>query len=1293
MLKPKNKPLYLQIERCSRQSDNATKRLGDGFYEQRLLREQINQLTGRRFLTGYADDEAQYQALMSNGITYAQAHQLVPGIALTAAQVAQLTSDIVWLVAQTVTLPDGTTTQALVPQVYVRLQPGDLSPTGSLIAGQTLNLNVTGDAMNSGTLSGRQVVNLNADNLHNLGGLIQGLQISLNANQNINNLGGTITAQQALIVTAGHDINIASTTQSSTNTAQTGKVAGQLGYASRTGIDRVAGLYITDAAQGILVASAGNNLNLTAAQIQNSATDGTTSLHADNDININTLQVSENLSAGTAKRYVKHQITEDVGSSINTANDIALSAGNNLNMKAANIESSQGDLTLNAGSNVNITTGTADSRSEQYSKKKSSGFMSSSTKVKQNTITDSNTIASNLSAENITINAADSLNVKGSNIVATQTVNLAAQNNINLESAQDLHTESHYSKTKKSGFTASSTSIGYGSSKLTNTNDIQQVTNVGSTVGSVEGDVNITSGNPSTGSGRGTYNQTGSDVLTPQGDINITAQQVNITNATDTYANQQSMKYKQTGITLAISNPVVSAVQTTNQMMEASKQTSDPRMQALAAATTALAVNNAAEAVTKSPDTLGGVNLSLSIGTSKSSSKTTQTSTTTKSSTLNAGGDVTITATGAGKESDINVIGSQIKAANDVTLKADDQINLQAAQNVDTLNSKNKNSSASVGVSVGTTSGFAVTASASKGKGKANGTDVTWTETQIQSGNQAGDIVTLQSGTDTTLKGAQVTGNQVVADVGTSGQGNLNIESLQDTSTYKSKQSSAGISVSVPIGAGTYGGSISASNSKTKSDYASVNEQSGIMAGDGGFQINVNGNTNLTGAVIASTDKAIQDNANSLNTQTLTTSNIQNSAEYEANAMSMSVGGGTQSGKPTLSGAGVGSDSGDASSVTVSGISNAVVSITDPSAGSGQVNTQQALTGQDATTTVALLNRDVKVNANGEVVDSAGNATANTIAPIFDAEKVAKEIQAQVQITQAFGQQAYQAVGTYVQERRLSLQNQLRSTENPEDKIALQAQLKDLRLEEQVMNVLVGAVAGFGGTALAKEALSAAAEEMRRITIESSQKFAGAVYAYGNTLDNLLDGKSEGIRGDGIGTGGTRADLDLLCGTMNERCARQQDANNNDILDENGIPKLALNEQGKVVFKVKNTDSSWMSFDDFIANTPEGQKMPGDTGGIQGYKGTLFGKPYEAGSWQDKLIESFGGTHDFIGGQITGLYDEQGNIKRGMTNAERAIYNNLITTTAIPISAPFATAEFLPPEIWQAISILLRGAR
>jgi len=99
------------------------------------------------------------------------------------------------------------------------------------------------------------------------------------------------------------------------------------------------------------------------------------------------------------------------------------------------------------------------------------------------------------------------------------------------------------------------------------------------------------------------------------------------------------------------------------------------------------------------------------------------------------------------------------------------------------------------------------------------------------------------------------------------------------------------------------------------------------------------------------------------------------------------------------------------------------------------------------------------------------------------------------------------------------------------------------------------------------------------------------------------------------------------------------------------------------------------------------------TGGVQGYKGTLFGKPYEAGSWQDKLIEAFAGSHDYLGGSITALYDKDGNIKRGMTDRERSIYDKFVTTTAIPVVTPFAAAQGLPPDVWKAIAILLRAAR
>ncbi|PKO42230.1 MAG: hypothetical protein CVU29_11965 [Betaproteobacteria bacterium HGW-Betaproteobacteria-22] len=1101
--------LQLQTDRLYRQSGNATKRLGDGFYEQRLIREQINQLTGRRFLVGYTDDEAQYQALMSNGVTFAQTYQLTPGIALSAAQIAQLTSDIVWLVEKTITLADGSTVQALVPQLYARLQTSDLSSTGALLTGNSVNLNTTADINNNSTIAGRDIVSLTADNIHNLGGRIQ--------------------AGNQLMLEAKHDINIIGTTNEvdmQINTARGN------GHVQQTNVNRLAGLYVNNP-NGVLVASAGNDINLNAAELLNSGSDGTTSLSAGNNLNISTIKTSETAyAASSRKNWWQQDKINEVGTSIQTNGDLTLQAGNNLTARAATVTSDKGTLTTTAGNDLAIEAGQATTDMEKYRKSKKSGMLSSKTTVHHDTLNSTDVIGSTFSGDNVNMAAGNNLAVNASNIVGTNDVNLNAGNNITLTTEQATHDETHYKKTKKTGFSPSGgASIGYGTSKLQTTNDSQQVTNVGSTVGSVEGDVNITSGNPSTGSGRGTYNQTGSDVLTPQGDINITAQQVNITNATDTYANQQTMKYKQTGLTLAVTNPVISAIQTAQQMSKAAGKTDDPRMQALAAGTAALAASNAKDAVSAgqaiaptgnaandAANQVGGINISLSIGTSKSSSQTTQTNTTAKSSTLNAGGDVNVSATGDGSNNpdtgNINVIGSTIKAAHDVTLKAEDEINLQAAQNVDTLNSTNKGSSASLGIGFslgGSSNGFTINAGVSGSKGKTNGNGSNWTETQVQGGNNTGDTVTLNSATDTNLIGAQVTGNQVVADVGTSGQGNLNIQSLQDTNQYKDKQQSIGGSISV--GYGVVGGSISYSDSKTKSNYQSVNEQSGIMAGDGGFQVNVNGNTDLKGAVIASTDKAIQDNKNSLTTQTLTTSNIENSAEYSAKGISFGTGVGlnkqsddSYKNAPTAS-AGSANLSDDSSSVTVSGISGGSVSITD--------NTQQqTLSGKDTTTTVATLNRDVQTklttgtDAQGNTVttaitvDSNGNNLAGTLTPIFDQEQVQRELNAQIQITQAFSQVAPKAVADFATNKVKTL--------------IAQAQQASKEGNEALGNQLVDEAEKWAEGGIYRTALHTALGGLLTGDI-SGAAGAGAVAGAAPLLNELQSKVAETLQGAGLG--------------------------------------------------------------------------------------------------------------------------------------------------------------------------------
>ncbi|NGT18779.1 hemagglutinin repeat-containing protein, partial [Achromobacter insolitus] len=67
---------------------------------------------------------------------------------------------------------------------------------------------------------------------------------------------------------------------------------------------------------------------------------------------------------------------------------------------------------------------------------------------------------------------------------------------------------------------------------------------------------------------------------------------------------------------------------------------------------------------------------------------------------------------------------------------------------------------------------------------KANGKDESWTNSLIT----AGKVLAIQSGGDTTLKGATGEAERIIASVG----GNLLLESLQDSSKYDSKNQSAG---------------------------------------------------------------------------------------------------------------------------------------------------------------------------------------------------------------------------------------------------------------------------------------------------------------------------------------------------------------------------------------------------------------------------------------------------------------------------------------------------------------------
>ena len=174
------------LQQLQTDPSNIHKRLGDGYYEQNQVAEQLMALTGKHFSGDFTNDDAQYRALMDNGVAAAKAFSLRLGIELSGEQVAQLTTDIVWLVEQTVTLKDGSKQTILVPKVYVRNNVKDIKDNGGSIAANNVDLKLSDNLGNEGQIVAHNVLNVKANNiLKRNGATLQGNFVKLDAQRNV----------------------------------------------------------------------------------------------------------------------------------------------------------------------------------------------------------------------------------------------------------------------------------------------------------------------------------------------------------------------------------------------------------------------------------------------------------------------------------------------------------------------------------------------------------------------------------------------------------------------------------------------------------------------------------------------------------------------------------------------------------------------------------------------------------------------------------------------------------------------------------------------------------------------------------------------------------------------------------------------------------------------------------------------------------------------------------------------------------------------------------------------------
>lgn len=568
-----------------------------------------------------------------------------------------------------------------------------------------------------------------------------------------------------------------------------------------------------------------------------------------------------------------------VSARLTAANDISILASGdplglgNIFISGAQLSSKSGHVGMVALKDVDVAHDTTTDRAfTRFYDVKSNFFRTKTTEVIKSTV-DETINPTLVEGKSLSVGAGGKLSVTGSEFLADGAIGMRADGDLNLLSTGENHLAFESTTVTRSGiFSNGGLSITIGSQSRTDIRNQQELRQHGSSIASLAGDVMLSSG--------GNYLQASSDVVAPIGDIQIAGRNVSMVSNSNTYSLLNIVRQKQTGLTLSASHPIVTTAQTVNEMRKLSKRTDSGRYQALALLTSGLTVYNQyrdlmdpgkftsfTDAIQDAAKT--GWTFSASLGTTQSSMQSVFNSTLPVESNVNAGRDVFITANGdASGIGDINLVGTKVSSGRNVNLRAARDVVMAAAIGKQTDTTKTQSSSAAVGLSFGvggTQSGLAATFAASRSSGYSNGWGTSYFQTQVA----AGERLHMTSGQNTILNGAKASGKSVVAIVGSTGAGNLNIVSPQDENHYVAKEQSYGINASIPIpgmGTGLPSFGLSASQLKLLADHESVREQSAIVAGSGGYDITVNGHTHLLGGAIAS--KA-DPSRNKFTTQTL----------------------------------------------------------------------------------------------------------------------------------------------------------------------------------------------------------------------------------------------------------------------------------------------------------------------------------------------------------------------------------------------------------------------------------------
>ena len=888
---------------------NIQKRLGDGYYEQQLVMQEIMHQTGKSRLQSGLSAEEQYRQLMDAGISVIKSQSIALGRGLTEAEQKNLKEDVVLLVSKAVVLPNGKTETVLVPTLY-------LAPTTKRVEGaanlQAQSINLSVDTMHtSGSIVADKNVTITGNTIHNDNGLIKGNTATVIANDEVRNTQGTIMGNDTVSVYAKKDVINEGGTITQTNAAGSTKVSAgrdvintgvqyeaansKIEWNSRnnrretiTGVDqgRIGGV-------GETTVVAGRDVSMAAGVITSDVNTQVTAGHSVTMKAMNATHELEEHRFDTGKSGGGHSQTTESHDLVNAQSSVGSSIeGKNVSVVASDAVQLEGSQLLAAdtvkvsGNTVELNTAKANSTvNHVYLDKKKSLVKRESTNAVYDVTTTAVT-GSTVSGKDIQITSAQDVTGQSAQIIGEHTVDVTAGGKVELGADKAITDGTSVYRHKKSGLLGS-TGIGFtiGKEKHNIDEANHEESTVRNTIASTKGAVTIKAND--------TVHITSADIVAKEGAV-LDGSAVTLDGNVDHNHMSHDERYKKTGLTVSLGGAVVDTLTNATRTIKQAGGRDDKRLAALELNEARQQLQDGYAAVDKAVkgvklrDNDGkvlkdsknhsrrgqkniddAVNLSVSIGsTSRKQGQEVDTNTY-QGGALASDSTVHITARDA-KDSGINITGETVQAKKLVLDSASD-INLAAGKNTVDVKNTYKSSGWSVGAGISLTGGGLLDINASGNMARQNGD--THQESYVPTTIKAAQLAQLKAKRDTTIIGSTVSGKKVEVDTGR----DLHIQSLQDVDNFKEHSKSAGFSVSSKPNFKDPTGSISASVGRIDSKWKSVTHQAGIFAGEEGYNINVGNGTTLEGAVIKSEAPKAK---NTLTTKSLEMKDIQNEAEY-----------------------------------------------------------------------------------------------------------------------------------------------------------------------------------------------------------------------------------------------------------------------------------------------------------------------------------------------------------------------------------------------------------------------------